>query len=353
MIRLPGLIDVHVHLRDPGQIKKEDFFTGTSAALAGGFTTVIDMPNNKKPVITLKSLKEKINLAKKKTVCDIGFYAGSLGENLEQLMIMEPYVFGLKLYLNKTTGNYLIDIEKLEKIFDSWKSEKPILFHAESNIISDVLKLAKRKKKKIHICHVSSISELKAIISAKKQKTRVTCGVTPHHLFLTVRYTKKLGSFAMMKPPVSRGFSEFVWKNLKYIDVIESDHAPHTINEKKSQNPPSGVPNLETTLPLLLTAVSEKKLTMEKIIELCYKNPKYIFDIPIDKNTYVEIDEKKEYVIDNKNLKTKCGWSPYHGWRVKGKVRKVLIRGKKVFENDRLLVKPGTGKYVASTLLRS
>ena len=109
MIKLPGLIDIHVHLRDPGQTEKEDFFTGTTAALAGGFTTILDMPNNKVPIISLERLKEKIDIAKKKAVCDIGFYAGSLGDNLKDLMELEPYVFGLKLYLNKTTGNFLID----------------------------------------------------------------------------------------------------------------------------------------------------------------------------------------------------------------------------------------------------
>lgn len=346
MIKIPGLIDIHVHLRDPGQTEKEDFFTGTRAALAGGFTTVIDMPNNKKPIVTLQALKEKINLAKNKAVCDIGFYAGSLGENLDQLMVMEPYVFGLKLYLNKTTGNYLIDIKKLDKIFDSWKSKKPILFHAESGILEKVLEMARRKNKKIHICHVSSIKELRAIDSAKKQKVKVTCGVTPHHLFLTEKNSRKLGPFARMKPPISKGFSEFVWQNLGKIDIIESDHAPHAISEKKSENPPYGVPNLETTLPLLLTAVNQKKLTLKRLVELCFENPKKIFDIKTDKNTYVEIDEKEEYIIDNKNLFTKCGWSPFHGWKVRGKVRRVFLRGNKVYEDQKLLVNKGYGYFI-------
>lgn len=346
MIKLPGLIDIHVHLRDPGQTEKEDFFTGTMAALAGGYTTVIDMPNNKKSITTLKVLKEKINLVKKKAVCDVGFYAGSLGDNLDELMMMEPYVFGLKIYLNKTTGNYLIDIKKLEKIFDFWKSDKPILFHAESDVIEEVLVLAKRKKKKIHICHVSSIKELEAIDLAKKQKTDVTCGITPHHLFLTEKEAKKLGSFAMMKPSISKGFSEYIWQNLEKIDLIESDHAPHTISEKKSKNPPYGVPNLETTLPLLLTAVSEEKISLDILIRLCYKNPKKIFNIITDKNTYIEVDEKEEYIIDNKNLKTKCGWSLFNDWKVKGRVKRVFLRGKKVYENQKLLVDKGYGCFV-------
>lgn len=346
MIRLPGLIDIHVHFRDPGHTEKEDFFTGTMASLAGGFTTVIDMPNNKRPITTLKLLKEKINLTKKKVVCDIGFYGGSLGENLDDLMAMEPYIFGLKLYLNKTTGNYLIDMKKLDKIFAGWKSEKPILFHAESDVLGEVLALAKRKNKKIHICHVSSIEELETIDLAKKQKVKVTCGVTPHHLFLTEKDEKKLGPFAMMKPPISKGFSRYIWPNLDKIDIIESDHAPHTISEKKSENPPYGVPNLETTLPLLLTAVADKKMTLNRLIELCYENPKKIFNISTDRDTYVEVDEKEEYIISNKKLFTKCRWSPYNGWKVKGKIRRVFLRGRKIYEEGKLLVNKGYGRFI-------
>lgn len=328
MIRIPGLIDVHVHLRDPGQTHKEDFETGTEAALAGGYTYLLDMPNNKEPITTLKKLKNKIRISKKKSKCFVGFYAGTLGNRLEQLMKMEPYVYGLKIYLNKTTGNYLINTERLEKIFNAWKSRKPVLFHAESDVIDKVIHIAKRKKMRIHICHVSSKNELDAIISAKKDGMKITCGVTPHHLFLTTVDVKNLGPFGLMKPEISSEFNEYAWKKLKYIDVIESDHAPHTIEEKRSSKPPFGVPNLDTTLPLLLKAVSDKKLTMKRLQELCYENPKKIFRIPVDKSTFVEIDEEKEYVIDNKNLKTKCRWSPYEGWKVKGKILKVYVKGK-------------------------
>lgn len=351
MIRLPGLIDVHVHLRDQEQTYKEDFLTGTSAVLAGGFTTVLDMPNNKVPIVTLERLKEKIKIAKEKTVCNIGFYAGSMGNNLDQLSLMEPYVFGLKLYLNKTTGNYLIDKNKLLKIFSVWKSNKPILFHAEEDILLTVVETARKTAKKIHICHISSEKELQIIINAKKKGYKVTCGITPHHLFLTKADGKKLGPFGLMKPSLKAEKDvDFIWKNLEYVDVIESDHAPHTIEEKNHPpaggKPPFGVPGLETTLPLLLTAVSNKKLTIDQLIKLCFDNPKNIFNIKTNEDTWIEVDEKEEYIINNKNLKTKCGWSPFNGWKVKGKVRRVFIRGKKVFENGKLLIKPGSGKII-------
>jgi carbamoyl-phosphate synthase/aspartate carbamoyltransferase/dihydroorotase len=347
MIKIPGLIDVHVHLRDPGQTEKEDFFSGTAAALVGGFTKVFDMPNNKIPITTLARLREKIKVAKEKIVCDIGFYAGSLGDNLQELMRMEPYVFGLKLYLNRTTGNFLINKNALKKVFLSWKSKKPILLHAEEDVLPDVLAAVKETGKKVHICHVSNKAQLEYVIWAKENRLPITCGVTPHHLFLTENDEKKLGSFGLMKPRLgTKKDQRFLWKHLSYIDIVESDHAPHTIEEKESNNPPFGVPGLETTLPLLLTAVSEKRLTLNRLIELCFENPKKIFNIKVEKNTWVEIDDKEEYIIDNKNLLTKCSWSPFAGFKVRGKVKRVFIRGKLVFDNGKLQVGPGFGKVL-------
>ncbi|MBI4973152.1 amidohydrolase family protein [Candidatus Roizmanbacteria bacterium] len=344
---IPGLIDVHVHLRDPGQTHKEDFFTGTSAALAGGFTTVIDMPNNKEPITTFERLRNKINEAKKKTVCHIGFYAGSLGDNPEELIKMEPYVFGLKLYLNKTTGNFLIDKKRLENIFSFWKSEKPILLHGEEDILPDILSIVKKTGKRVHICHVSKKNELSVILKAKKEGLPVTCGVTPHHLFLTLSDIKMLGAFALMKPELGANIDQnYLWKHISEIDVIESDHAPHTVEEKNSSTPPFGVPNLDTTLPLLLTAISQKRLTMKRLLEMCFENPRRIFNIPVDKKSYVEIDEMQEYTITNSRLETKCKWSPFKGWKVKGKVKKVILHGETVFENGDILALPGSGRVI-------
>ncbi len=347
IITLPGLIDVHVHLRDPGQTEKEDFFTGTSAALAGGFTTIVDMPNNKVPIISFARLKEKITLAKGKIVCDVGFYAGSMGDNPEELQKMEPSVVGLKLYLNKTTGNFIIDKKTLENIFSFWKSEKPILLHAEEDILPDILQIVKKTKKRVHVCHVSKKSELTIILKAKQQGSLVTCGVTPHHLFLTNNDVKSLGNLARMKPELgTKVDQDYLWSHLSEIDIIESDHAPHTLKEKQSSTSPYGVPNLDTTLPLLLTAVSQNRLSLEDIIRLCYTNPASIFAIPTDKDTRVEIDTAKEYTVTQFELKSKCGWSPYTGWKVRGKVKNVFIRGQKVFSNGELLVKPGFGRVI-------
>lgn len=346
-VMLPALIDPHVHLRDPGQTHKEDFSTGTSAALAGGYATILDMPNNKIPITTLDRLKEKIEIAKKKIVCDVGFFFGSLGDNLDEFEKVKDLVFGLKLYLNETTGNFLIDKKTLVRIFDAWEGG-PILVHAEDKAVAEVIENVKRTKKRTHFCHISTAQDLKQIISAKENQLPISCGVTPHHLFLTEQDGVKLGPFGKMKPPLrSKKNVEFLWKNLKYIDCIESDHAPHTVIEKQSSNPPYGVPELETTLVLLVTAANENRLTIDDIVRLCHTNPARIFGIRNDLNTMIEVDLNEEYTIDRKTLKTKCNWTPFEKWRVKGKVKRVFLRGKKVFEDGIIVVKPGFGRFIA------
>lgn len=360
-IALPGLIDPHVHLRDLGQEEKEDFYTGTAAALSGGYTTVLDMPNNKTPITTAERLNEKIAIAGQKIVCDVGFYFGSQGDPLQEFAKVQDKVFGLKLYLNETTGNFLIDKVKLKSIFIAWEEatytpalhsnrlqrNPPILVHAQGRMIEGVIATVEQTRQKTHFCHISTKADLVLILRAKENRLPVTCGVTPHHLFLTEDDEKSLGSFGKMKPPLAtRGDVDFLWKNLQVIDVIESDHAPHTKEEKGSNTPPYGVPGLETTLPLLLTSVSEGKLQIDDVVRLCYKNPAKIFGLPTDETTKVEVDLAASYAIDNKSLFTKCGWSPFHGWRVKGEVQRVFLRGQKIFENKQVLVNPGSGNII-------
>jgi dihydroorotase-like cyclic amidohydrolase len=347
LITLPGLIDLHVHFRDPGQTDKEDFYSGTSAALAGGFTTVFDMPNNLVPITTAQRLQEKINLASKKIVCDIGFYFGSLGDNLDQFELVKDTVLGLKLYLNETTGNFLITPDKLEQIFTAWKPlNKPILLHAEDDAIEAVIEIVKKTGQRAHFCHISLKSDLEQIMQAKHNNLPITCGVTPHHLFLTEKDGEKLGPFGRMKPYLkSQADVNFLWKHLDAIDVIESDHAPHTIEEKASDTPPFGVPGLDTTLPLLLTAVNRKQITINDIIRLCHDGPLKVLGLDIDTGT-IEIDLDEQYSIERKNLFTKCGWSPFEGRKVQGKVKKIINHGKTVFENGELLAKPGEGEIL-------
>lgn len=350
MITLPGLIDPHVHLRYLSP-ENEDFLTSTNAAIAGGFTMVLDMPNNTPPITTFPRLQAKIDQASHYTRYDIGFYFGSLGDNLDEFEKVKNMVYGLKLYLNQTTGGYIIDEKTMRKIYKKWhevtEGKKPILLHAESEVLDSVAKIVKRTNQPTHICHISSKEELSKIIQMKDGGLPITCGVTPHHLFLTEDDLKTLGPYGMMKPPLKpKRDQEFLWENLKYVDVIESDHAPHTKKAKESVNPPFGVPGLETTLPLLLTAMNDRRITKKEIIDKCYTEPKKIFHLPDQPDTYVEVDENEEWVIKNENLFTKCKWSPFDGWKVKGKVKRVTVRGTKVFEDGKILVKPGFGDII-------
>jgi len=332
IIRLPGLIDIHVHLREPGATQKEDFYHGSLAALAGGITTVIDMPNNPSPTTSIKSLKKKISLAKKKSLCNCFFYLGANQTNWRRHhLINNPLLKGLKIYLDHTTGPLLVkDLAVLKKHFQFWPKKLPILVHAEGSSILKAIQLATIYKKRLHLCHLSSAEELDIIRWAKKQGLPISCEVTPHHLFLNQEDEKKLGSLVLVKPSLkSKKDNEILWQGIRngLIDCLASDHAPHTLREKQSLTPPSGVPGLETMLPLMLTAVWQKRLTLTRLIKLLFLNPARIFNIKRN-DDYVEIDPYQEWTIENNTLKTKCGWSPFAGWQVKGKIIKTICHGK-------------------------
>lgn len=364
IIRLPGLIDIHVHLRDPGQTHKEDFYTGTSAALAGGVTAVFDMPNNLEPIFTYEKLLEKIEAVKKKAVCDWGLYFGTDGKNLDQFPLVQSLVIGLKIYLNLTTGKYLVEDEELvEQVFSKWPKEKVIVVHAEGEKIDLAIALCRKYKNKLHITHIATKSDLEKIIDAKLLKLNITCDVTPHHLFFYKDQKKNIvystlgrekieynvSKMIVVKPSIAlRRDVEYIWEQLTYVDCIATDHAPHTREEKQSSNPASGVPGLETMLPLLMTAVRQKRLTLDDIIRLTNTNPQKIFGFKQERKSYVEIDTDEEYIIDDNKLYTKCSWSPFTGRKVWGRVKRVFIRGIKAFEDGKILVKPGFGVNICT-----
>lgn len=340
IIKLPGLIDPHVHLREPGATQKEDFTTGTKAAIAGGYTQVLDMPNNPVATITPEALKEKMDLAKGKIYCDVGFHFGASSKGIEYFKEVADKVFGLKVYMNQTTGDLLMeDDETLEKVFSAWSKNKPLMVHAEGETLQKAINLAKKFGNKLHVCHVSLKEEVEVIKAAKELGLGITCEVTCHHLFLTSEDAKRLGPFGIMKPPLaSKEDQEALWEAIQdgTIDMIASDHAPHTKEEKLGEKVPFGVPGLETTLPLLLTAVSEGRLTMDRLIELTSSSPRKIFGILEQENTFVEVDLDSRYTITDKQLFTKCGWTPFAGMKVTGKVIKVVLRGKVVFDGQNI-----------------
>src|SRR3989344_4809488 len=202
LLDLPGLVDVHVHLREPGATQKEDFETGTRAAVAGGYTQILDMPNNIPPTVTFQALDNKIKNAKGRIYCDLGFNFGATAKSSIHFPKIYKKVFGLKIYMSKTTGPLLItDSNERDLIFKSWNSPLPIMIHAQGEIIEDAIKLTKKFKKKIHICHVTA-DQLAIIEKAKKEGLPISCEVCPHHLFLTEDNVKKLGPLGIMKPPL-------------------------------------------------------------------------------------------------------------------------------------------------------
>ena len=342
IVRLPGLVDTHVHLQEPGATQKEDFETGTRAAIAGGYTTVLDMPNNPKPTVTPDALQRKIQLAGNRIYCDVGFHFGGNRESSRYFEEVKNEVFGLKVYMNHTTGSLLVeDPEELQTIFARWPKGRIIMVHAEGETLRTALDLAKKNRQRLHVCHVSQKQEIEAIKEAKEGGARVTCEVSAHHLFLTEKDVPALGGFGIIRPPLgTEKDRQALWDNLDIVDIIASDHAPHTKEEKSSEKPPFGVPGLETTLPLLLTAVADGRLTLDKLFQLTSYKPRLIFGLIPNHDTYTEVDLKESYVIDSSNLQTKAGWTPFEGVRVTGRIVRTVLRGDVVFDGEEIMEPP-------------
>lgn len=351
LLKLPGLIDVHVHLREPGGEQKEDFSTGTKAAIAGGVTMVVDMPNNVQPITTPERLARKITLAKDRIYCDLGFHFAANKEAVPNFQSVAPKVIGYKLYMNHTTGNLIVSSDEAELVFKNIPKDRIVIVHAEGPTLDIAIEMAKKYQKRIHVAHVSLASEVKAITEAKKSGLQITAEVTPHHLFLTNEDVKTLGSLGMMKPPLqSQKDVEALWTGIKEgtIDMVATDHAPHTLEEKRSDKPPFGVPGVETTLPLLLTAVNEGRLTIEQLLKVTHDNPKKIFSLPDQENTYIEVDIDQEYVLENENMFSKSGWTPFVGKKIKAKIVGVYLRGEKVFDGKKIIGEP-RGRIITTT----
>lgn len=349
LIRIPGLIDVHVHMREPGAVHKEDWDTGTAAALAGGITTVLAMPNTNPAVTTAETFELALKTANQKARCDYGQYIGAGPTNSLSISPLANQAAGLKMYLDSTYGDLRLDDMGLwAEHFKHWPANTPIAVHAESRTLAAAILMAVLYNRSIHICHVSTKEEILLIKKAKQQGVAVSCEVTPHHLFLTEKDIPSIGSGRSEVRPVlaSREDQEALWQNLDIIDCFATDHAPHTLEEKDGDNPPPGFPGVETILPLMLTAVSAGRLSMEDLITKMHTNPKTIFNLPEQANTYIEIDLNKQWEINAKNLHSRCGWTPFEGYQVQGKITRVVLRGQDVFKDGRILAIPGSGQYI-------
>lgn len=349
MIRFPGLIDIHVHLREPGASNKEDFSTGTAAALAGGITTVLAMPNTNPPILDQASFSAASTLAEAKVYCDYGIYLGAAEHNAREAADVSNLAAGLKLYLDATYGSLLLEnLSSLTEHFEHWPRSRPIVAHAEQKTLAALLMFSYIYQRPVHVCHVSRKDEILLIKEAKRRGIPVTCEVAPHHLFLTEEDEKNMKPGRSYVSPrlASLSDQQALWENLAVIDCIASDHAPHTLEEKNGDHAPPGFPGVETTLPLLLNAIQEGRLEKEDIIQKMFVNPKKIFSLPDQQDTWVEIDETHIYELTGSELFTKVKWTPFEGKRVQGLVRRVVIRGVTVFQDGECLVQPGFGKNV-------
>lgn len=339
-IIIPGMIDAHVHLREPGMTQKEDFLSGSMAAAHGGVTTIIDMPNTKPPTLSVKDLEEKRKLAKK-SIVNYGFHFGAAEDNLDEIKkAWKKNIASVKIFMNISTGRMLIENEgALGKIFSN---SKIVTVHAEGGKAKKAMEIRCGKKTKLYLCHISTREELDAI---KKEPSRPFVEVTPHHLFLTSNDVEN--SFREMLPSLkSKDDQAALWSSIKggIVTSIGSDHAPHTKAEKKKEDAPKGVPGLETTLPLMLDAVNKSRVSLSKVVELCCENPAKTFGIKskgfIEKGYDADIavaNLNKNWVVKGDELFTKCGWSPFEGFRLKGGIEYTFVNGKLVYDGSNVI----------------
>ncbi len=348
-VRLPGLIDVHVHLREPGATHKEDYRTGTAAALAGGFTCVLDMPNNTPPITTAETLAAKQQLARAHARCDYGIHLGAGEDNVQTAHRLAPQVTGLKMYLDQTFGPLrLDDLDSLMQHMEHWPADRPVLCHAEGRTVAACILVAQLAGKHVHICHVSRKDEIDLIRRAKDRGINVTCEVTPHHFILTDEAAGTIGSGrSEVRPRLAKDADRRALRSsLEVIDCFATDHAPHTLAEKDSQKPPPGFPGLETALPLYLELVREGLISIEQLIDRTVRNPRRLFHLPEQPETWIEVDLDEDWIARGGEMQTRARWTPFEGWTLRGRVKRVTLRGLEAYRDGEVLAQPGFGRDV-------
>lgn len=349
MVRLPGFIDVHVHLRVPGAAYKEDFESGTAAALAGGVTMVLAMPNTSPAIVDAEAFKVIAQLARNGARCDYALYVGASSENHVHIHELAAQAAALKMYLNQTYSTLqLTDMTVWQKHFRNWPRRAPLVVHAERQTMAAAVLLASITDRPVHIAHVARAEEIQIIRDAKQHGIKITCEVCPHHLFLSTENVPKIGSGRAEVRPVlcTPADQQALWENMDVIDVFATDHAPHTPAEKASANPPPGFPGLETILPLLLNAVNEGRLTIEQLVEKFHRNPRRIFNLPEQRDTYVEVDMDEEWEIPAETAFSKAKWTPFAGMKIRGSVHRVVLRGEVAYIDGEVLAPAGFGQNV-------
>jgi len=346
LLVLPGLIDPHVHLREPGATQKEDFNTGGRAAIAGGFTTVMDMPNNTIPTITASRYEEKKKLAKK-ALCDVILHFGATADNFDQVKKADPP--SLKIYMGLTTGELVIkDKAAIEKHFALFPKNRPIVIHAADNDPNEAKNLAttyqntelafslsKKYSRRLHLAHASTGKE----ITMAKKNPNATVEVAPHYLFLSSKDAKSMGdtTYGKVYPPLRSEQQRIVlWKYLEQADCIATDHAPHTIEDKEKGA--AGFPGLETSLSLMLDAC-DKGLTdkiwvtermSERVADAFNLKDRGRLGVGLRGDIAI-VDPKLAWKVSGSELETKCKWSPFEGRELKGKTVTVVKGGEIVY----------------------
>ncbi len=382
---LPGVIDTQVHFREPGLEHKEDLESGSRGAVKGGVTSVFEMPNTSPPTITTEALAYKVSRGRNRMFCDFAFFAGAAEENIDTLPVLERQegVCGVKLFMGSSTGSLLVaDDPTIERVLASGR--RRVAIHAEDEFrLEDrqdlshqggvhshpvwrdeecarlaterVIRAARKVGRKIHVLHVTTKFEPPMLAAAKDI---ATMEVTPQHLTLAApECYDRLGSFAQMNPPI-RGEEHraALWEavRLGIVDVIGSDHAPHTREEKARDYPasPSGMPGVQTLLPLMLNHVSEGRLSLERLVDLTAHGPQRIYQIAQKGRIAVGFDADLTLVdlnatrtITDEWMETKSGWTPFAGMQVKGWPVATLVRGQTVMQEDEILA-PAIGQPV-------
>ena len=379
---LPGLIDSHVHFREPGLTHKEDWLTGSRAAVMGGITTVLDMPNTIPTTDSPAAIEEKLRLADEKSYCDFGLFGLLGGASADRLgeLTANRSVVGLKVFLGPTTGDLQppSDASLLRGLRTAAASGVRVAFHAEDAqvlrrnpdsrpvetevvAIDHLGRLLEESGAAGHVCHVTSAAGLAAVAHWRSRRINLTAEVTPHHLFLTAADVAALGPVAMVYPPIrSSGDGSTLlaalWAGQR--DIVASDHAPHTADEKlgpDSQLAPAGITGVETALALMLThGVHTGRLTLEQLVRATSEAParawglwprKGSVEIGSDADLTV-VDLDRERVIRGADLHSKHGLTPFEGWSTRGAAVATIIRGRIVMRDSDLLEEPGWGRAV-------
>lgn len=363
---MPGVIDVHTHMREPGITSKEDFATGSRACAKAGVTTFYDMPNTIPTTTTLEALRDKKKLASEKSIVNYGFhFGGSRNNNIDEIkkVLEAKEANTVKIFMNVTTGEMLIEDEDILK--NVFKNSKLVLVHAENEMIDKAVEYNRNYGNGLYVCHIPSKEELKKVLEAKRnpelntEKHPVYAEVTPHHLFLNEEIRESTDRNKMllrMKPELrTKKDNEFLWEALNNgeVDTIGTDHAPHLISEKLEKIT-FGMPGVETSLALMLNAYNEGKVKLEIIQKLMSENPAKIMKISkrgkLEEGYYADViavDLDKEWTVGVEDtIESKCGWTPYENWKLKGKNVLTIVNGKVVYQNNKFNDNLENGKEV-------